>query len=189
MNRAALLFARDGAVALLVAAALALSSCAEAIVPRRVTFNEADFTRTRGTGSGSVVGRASTVEDGSPRFAQKIEIDLAPVNAYTTEVVKRRFEGGENLGPADPRYSKYLHSTQTDEHGNFEFRHIPPGDYYVVTKVSWIHDFTDLRLVGSADDNNYMPVQATQEISQWIYARVSVKNGQTVKVTNWNQGN
>lgn len=81
-----------------------------------------------------------------------------------------------------------MHSTQTDEHGNFEFRHIPPGDYYVVTKVSWIHNFTDLRLVGSADDNNYMPVEATQELSQWIYARVSVKNGQTVKVTNWNRG-
>jgi hypothetical protein len=167
---------------LIFAAIVAVFSCADA-AQRRVAFNEANFARTRGAGSGLVVGRAFTIlRDGTTKFAQNVEVDLVPINPYTTEIMKRRFDGGEDLGPADPRYFKYVRSAQTDDRGNFVIHHIPPGNYYVGTEVSWRSDWF------WNTDNFGISTKSTVERSQHIYAQVSIKNGQTVRIIGWNQG-
>lgn len=72
----------------LVLVGLAFSFCS-CVVQRQVAFNEADFRRAAGVGTGSVVGRCFVVmRDDSERPAANTTIDLGPVNAYTTEVIR-----------------------------------------------------------------------------------------------------
>ena len=97
--------------ALLAAAAVAFSSC---VASRQVSFNEADFARTTGTGSGSVTGHASvtfswqdwTGPQTTTRTADSETVVLLPVNAYTTESIQRKYIAGVNLADGDPRYCK-----------------------------------------------------------------------------------
>jgi hypothetical protein len=152
-------------------------SCATPEVPRLVTFKEADFARTGGTGSGTVAGQAFTVlTDKSVRYGKDVWLLLLPVNAYTTESIQRKYIAGENLADGPPRYQKYLRSAQADDQGNFAFRHVPPGDYYVGTTIDCSYWYWN------ADGT-----KATVNRDQYIYATVSVQNGQTVTVTEWSQ--
>jgi len=172
--------------ALILVAALALSSCE---VARQVPFNEAVFKRTSGTGSGTVTGQLTagltsvgwTGRHDSTLVGSNEDIALLPVNAYTDESIQRKYIKGENLADGDPRYAQYLRIGQTDDHGYFTFRKIPPGDYYVGSEVHWTtyYWFPD-------QDNNL------QKWAVWhttmVYARVSVRNGQTSPVTEWHYG-
>ena len=111
---------------LLTITALLLSSCE---IQRQVLFNPADFPRAGLTGNGSVVGRAFVVmKDDSERPVRNSTIDLAPVNAYFTEVVQVAFARNRKLSPGDPRAKRYVRTVPTDEEGNFEFHHLPAGD-------------------------------------------------------------
>ncbi len=158
--------------------ASALCSCA---ATRQVQFNEADFAATAGRGAGVVSGRAYALLDGGRTIAANGEvIVLAPVNAYTTENIQRRFQRGENLRSADQRIDKYLRSAVSDGQGNFVIRGVPSGDYYVEAKVGWTtqHEETD---------NDGIEEMMNVDHDKLIYARVSIKNGQSARVTSWNQ--
>jgi hypothetical protein len=162
-------------------AALLFSACEGPPQPRQTPFNEADFAKTRGAGSGSITGQGYIVmKNDSIRFLDT-SIDLVPVNAYTTEIIQRRLIEGHNLLPADPRYRQYVRSAPADDHGRFAFHNLPSGDYYLGSSVDW-RDwswFTD-------NDNNMYKVWSNYAVP--IYAQVTVKNGQTVRVTDWNYG-
>ncbi|MFZ0505940.1 MAG: hypothetical protein WAM44_19610 [Chthoniobacterales bacterium] len=102
---------------------------------------------------------------------------LLPVNPYTTESIQRKYVAGDNLADGPPRYQKYLRSAQADAQGNFAFRRISPEDYYVGTTIDCSYWYWN------ADGT-----KATVNRDQYIYASVSVQNGQTVRVTEWGQG-
>jgi hypothetical protein len=98
-------------IVLLTATALAYSSCAAPVVQRQAAFNEADFASTRGTGAASVVGQAFTVlESNSVRYGKNVLVDLAAVTPYTTEIVERKLQHGQNLAPGDPRFDQFRRS-------------------------------------------------------------------------------
>ena len=172
--------------ALLAAAAVAFSSC---VASRQVSFNEADFARTTGTGSGSVTGHASvtfswqdwTGPQTTTRTADSETVVLLPVNAYTTESIQRKYIAGVNLADGDPRYVKYIRSTSTDDQGNFAFHQIPPGEYYVGSVVNWNSHYW-------STDSEGILQKYTLRQNMLICARVSVSNGQTTSVTHWIQG-
>jgi hypothetical protein len=154
------------AFALLACSFLTLTSCETGPQPRRVPFNEADFAPYARSGSGSVVGQIYiSFKDGSLRPGRSIGVDLVPVNDYTREIVERKIIHGENLAPGDPRYDKYVRHTVADDLGNFEFHHLPAGDYFVGGIVEW-------------DDSQSFRVHQ----SQWAWERVIVQPGQSVRV-------
>ena len=172
--------------ALFAVAAVSFSSC---VVSRQVPFNEADFARTTGTGSGSVTGHASvtfswldwTGTQTTTRTADNETVVLFPVNAYTTELIQRKYMAGVNLADGDPRYLKYLRSTPTDDQGNFAFHQIPPGEYYVGSIVNWNSHYW-------SNDSEGILQKYTIRRNMLICSRVSVSNGQTTRVTRWIQG-
>jgi hypothetical protein len=169
-------------IVLLTATALAYSSCAAPIVQRQAAFNEANFASTRGIGAASVVGQAFTVlQSNSVRYGRNVLVDLAAVTPYTTEIVERKLQHGQNLAPGDPRFDQFRRSAQADDHGNFEFHHLPPAEYYVTTAIDCSYSYWH-------SDSEGVVWKIKVNRFQYIYTRVSVKNGQTVRVTTWSQG-
>ncbi|MDR3402145.1 MAG: hypothetical protein P4L99_06560 [Chthoniobacter sp.] len=126
-------------------------------------FNEADFAAYRGAGSGTVAGQLIvTSADGETHIGDGEHITLIPVTAYTQEMVDREIGEGENLASSDPRFRPYVRLTKADSHGNFLFDHLCPGEYFVSGLAEWYF----------GDDAQY----------QWACERVSVRNGQTVRL-------
>jgi len=165
----------------ILAAALSLCSCAAPLVSRQVPFHEADFAWAGRTGSGSVSGQVFvTMTDHTMKIGSNVTLVLLPVNAYTTESIQRKYLGGENLADGDPRYDKYVHAAQADDQGYFAFHQIPPGDYFVGTNVVWSY------WIWNTDGEGVM-YKITITRRTRIFTRVSVHNGQTIRVTDWVQ--
>ena len=155
--------------------AICLPSCALAgggRAPRRVPFEESAFAGYGSAGSATVSGKlvvtssSGTVhlaDDGNEedRIAGTF-ITLLPVAAYTREMVDRELGDGEYLAPSDPRFQKYVRLTRTDAEGNFVFKQITAGEYFVTGQVKG----------NSLDDFSY----------RWAFERIKVRKGQSVKI-------
>ena len=164
--------------AFLAVSMLALCACESA---RQVPFNEADFKWARAGGSGVVTGRAYIeMKDKSVNTGSGSHVKLLPVNDYTTEMITRKYVHGVQLAPADPRMQPYVRKVTADDNGNFRFTNVTPGDYYVATRVHWVNTYQ------AADSSNEIQDYSDNH-AQFIYARITVRNGQAVQVTDWNQ--
>ena len=142
----------------LLAFTLLLSSCAFAVTPRRVAFNESEFAPYRGAGSGSVTGQlVVTSDDGQTHISDGTHVTLLPVTSYTKEMVDREIGNGENLTSSDSRLHEFVRLVTTDAGGNFVFDHLRPGEYFVCGLAEWY--------VG--DDAQY----------QWACERVTRRHG------------
>ncbi len=148
--------------------------------PHKVAFDEKAFTETARSGSGTVTGRAYCTYRGDEYPANQEYVDLLPVNAYTTESIQRGFLRGQKLQP-DPRLEKYRRSATSDSNGNFTIRHVPPGQYYLGTVAAWEHHYE------SENADNTGTDKMVAEHKRPIFAKVSVHNGETVRVNRWNQ--
>ena len=104
-----------------------------------------------------------------------------PVNAYTTEIMQRTVVQRENLQDPDPRFQKYVRQVETDGDGNFVFRNVPPGDYYVSCDVTYSYPSYNT-------DSNANQVETELYYDKEIYAEVRVGAGQTATVESWQQG-
>jgi hypothetical protein len=94
----------EGSVRLfLILFASLLTGCTES---RQTQFNEADFIAASARGSGVVTREVYLMLGNTKVTADREVVVLAPVNSYTTENVRRRFLGGENLQSADNRIDK-----------------------------------------------------------------------------------
>jgi len=157
-----------------------LTGCA---VSRTVPFNEADFTHALKNGTSTVTGQAYVItKDGTTYYADHQVVVLAPVNAYTTENIRRRFVNGENLRSADPRIDKYLRSAMTDATGHFVIRGVPAGEYYVDGAVPWVTSYNDV------DSDGISTVMHVNH-EKLYFTRISLKGGQTMHITKWDQRN
>jgi hypothetical protein len=106
-------------------------------------------------------------------------VKLMPDNAYTEEIEKVTFRQPYRLPPPDPGFAKYVREVKTDGTGNFVFSQLPPGNYYVTCRFAWPYHSTHL----SASDDTYVETDDTAE--QTLYAKVTVRHGQTVRVGTW----
>jgi hypothetical protein len=154
-----------------------LTGCTES---RQTQFNEADFIAASARGSGVVTGEVYLMLGSTKVTADREVVVLIPVNAYTTENVRRRFLGGENLQSADSRIDKYVHDTTTDADGRFSITGVPSGDYYLESEINW----TTQGLETDADQNHYYMYRDHQKL---VFVQLSVKNNQTNRVSDWNQ--
>ena len=154
-----------------------LTGCTQS---RQTQFNEADFIAAAARGSGVVTGDVYLMLDNTKLTADQEVVVLAPVNAYTTENIRRRFLGGENLQSADNRIDKYLRNTTTDADGRFSITGVPSGDYYLESKITWSTQF----LQTDEDGRQYYMYGDHQKR---VFVQLSVKGNQTIRVSDWNQ--
>ena len=96
---------------------------------------------------------------------------MYPVTSYTTQKVRALMATDGDVAallysiPFEPRAEKYRKSTIADAAGNFEFRRLPAGDYYVVCLITW-----------------EVPGRFGVETSGGVaYSRVAVAAGETAK--------
>lgn len=129
---------------LLPIAALSFMLCAcvapkqQALQPVRTPFIEAEFEPYGLDGTGTITGQAFLkTRGGDIKLGAGNQVQLVPVTSYTTEGRNRVTIGGERLEPADPRIEKYRRTTIADGSGNFEFRNLPAGDYYITCVIAW----------------------------------------------------
>ncbi len=108
------------------AAVVVYVGSAAAVQQISVPFVESEYAQYRGWGSGAIVGR--TAAGGSHKLQSR--------NLISSEFIERSTEG-KRLTPADPRVWTYHRQTIADASGNFEFRGLPRGEYYVYTGIRW----------------------------------------------------
>ena len=162
-------------------AAALLTACAPTD-PRQQVYHEAAFAPYGNPGSATVNGQAFTVlRDNTVKYQRNSTVCLMPDNPYTQEIGQRIFIQGHKLTPADPRFAKYVVETPTDNKGNFVFKHVHPGKYFVFCDLYFQYDETTTNDDGSTSDS-------TVQDDQWIYKQITVGSSQTVSVTDWNQG-
>jgi hypothetical protein len=95
-----------------------------------------------GSGSSAIVGQAfMKTQGGDVKFGAGNQVTLTPVTPFTAEWYRRAVIGGENLAGVSAdvaaRFQKYERRTVADGSGNFEFRNIPAGEYYVTCPIFW----------------------------------------------------
>lgn len=169
-------------IAMMLVAVLGLWGCAPQ--PRHVAFNEAAFIPYGRSGSGTITGTAFANLRGDKKMEVALSsatVKLLPANDYTEEIAERHYYNRVKLEPPDPRLARYVRRTHPDDDGHFTFHGLPAGRYYVSCHLKWSVPWTYV------DNDNTIWDNESKE-DQWIYAEVSVANGQTVNVADWNQG-
>src|SRR2546426_126519 len=106
-------------------------------VSRTVAFDEAEFAPFAGPGDGTVSGRIVLTRIGEEQqVGAGSTVYLTPVTRYTTEWYEQAIVKRVPLADNDPRLRKYQRTTTTDARGNYEFKNVPAGDYYLTCLVT-----------------------------------------------------
>jgi hypothetical protein len=106
--------------------------------PVQTVFDEAEFAPYAASGTATVTGQAFLKTlGGDVKLGAGNTVQLLPVTTYTSELRRRGTLRGERVGPVDPRIEKYRRTTIADGNGNFEFRNLPAGEYYVTCVITW----------------------------------------------------
>jgi hypothetical protein len=162
-----------------LAAILSIAACTTDST-HQVAFDESAFVGSHGSGSATITGRAYAVYRGDDYTASDEVVELLPVNAYTTEMVQSGLLTGHPM-QSDPRLTKYRRSAESDSNGSFAIRRVPAGEYYVVSYAEWSYTYDS----ENADDTGTDRI--TADFKKPVFARISVRTGETVRVNQWNQ--
>lgn len=104
----------------------------------RIPFPEAEYAALPTSGTGIVSGRAFLkISGGDVKAAAGEKVILNPVTSYSNQWYKISYLGHNKLEPPDQRIDKYLMIKIADAQGRFTFKNVPPGEYYIITVVSW----------------------------------------------------
>jgi hypothetical protein len=137
----------------IVALCAALSGCAATPPPAPVaTFNPSEAAFARAKGAATIKGQAFLRRnDGIVVYGAGSEVLLVPRVPNSEEAVQKGFGAGKlrmevrlfganvmgNDFKFDPGLEPFIRRTKADGQGNFVFEAIPPGQYYVLTRVVW----------------------------------------------------
>ena len=111
--------------------------------PRRLNmYVPADYEQYKEPGIETVTGQAFRRQrGGGVVYGAGSTISMMPVTAYTMEIMNREIIGGLELTPPrSPALWEFIFTNQADGEGNFEFKNLPAGDYYIYGDVVWIID-------------------------------------------------
>ena len=148
-----------------------LSACAS-IGPQpqpRMLFPSAEYQALTRTGTGIVRGQAFLkTRGGDVKVSAGNAVILNPVTSYSMEWYEKSYVHGIPLVQADPRLSDYLRMQTADGSGRFTFKDVPPGEYFVTTRVMW--------------DAPTGYKGSLQRQGGWITKRITVNDGADVEV-------
>lgn len=103
----------------------------------RIPFPEAEYAKLPLTGTGTVTGSAFLKVAGNIKAAAGERVILNPITSYSRQWYTVSYLGNSLLEPPDKRIDKYIRTTAADDQGRFTFKKVPPGEYYIITVVSW----------------------------------------------------
>lgn len=119
--------------------ALVVSGCISAH-QRQYSFVESEYKPYAKTGAAYIRGEV-LLEDRETKVIlpeSYTKVAAIPVTNYTKEDIEVTLYRGKRITPtADKRLQNYIKTVETDKTGNFEFRYMPPGDYFIAAKASW----------------------------------------------------
>ncbi|RUT72112.1 hypothetical protein D0817_00370 [Flavobacterium cupreum] len=134
---------------------LLASSCAvkkpkkkEDVITIQNSFDDKAVSWFTNTGTGTIKGLAKfKSKNGELRFGPEFRVELMPYSLYTEERLKKIYQnkksgfiyledGVPKFTPDPEGYHKTI-KTFCDKEGNFEFKNLPPGDYYIVAFMIW----------------------------------------------------
>lgn len=138
--------------AVFVALLLLLAACAPPPITVTATYNPDEAAFSRQTGSRTVSGQAFLRQaGGNVVTCAGEEVFLTPSTNYARERIAALYgnlssgynpiTGGRRVTTQDQFYTQYRsdsRKTNCDAQGNFLFRDVPPGDYFLLTTVRWI---------------------------------------------------
>jgi len=117
---------------------LSICSCGPAFHQRKCTFSEDEYAAYKGAGTSIIQGQAFLrTRGGDVKYAAGRTISLNPVTSYSTEWFELGIMQGNILSAPDPRITPFNRTTIADGMGNFEFRDLPAGEYYIATSIFW----------------------------------------------------
>ena len=135
----------------------------------RIPFPEAEYAALPiiGSGTATVTGQAFLkTRGGDVKTAAGNSVLLNPVTSYSRQWFETEYIGGKPLADYDPRLEQFMVAKIVDAQGNFTFKNVPAGDYYVTTGVFW-----------EAPTTNGLKRQGAT-LSQQVH----VSDGQTVEI-------
>lgn len=112
-------------------------SCVAPVAQQTQPYDDAPFARYDASGNCAIAGQAFLkTMGGDVKVGAGEVVELIPVTNYTAERFSLANEH-RTLPPRDPRMARHVRRTICDAQGNFEFRGIPAGGYYLVTTIQW----------------------------------------------------
>ena len=105
---------------------------------QRITFPVSEYNSLNREGTGIVNGQAFLkTRGGDVKTAAGEDVLLNPVTSYSNQWYEVAYIRNAPLTDLDPRLHDYIYKTIADGDGRFTFKNVPPGEYYLTTKVSW----------------------------------------------------
>lgn len=118
----------------------ALNGCAipqQQVIPR-IPFPAAEYAALPTKGTGSVTGQVfMRTVGGDVKYGAGSDVYLLPATSYADQWYVVNYLGGKPLAERDPRAEQGQFVTQADGTGYFTFSDVPPGKYYLSSKVTW----------------------------------------------------
>ncbi len=103
--------------------------------PRLAKFDPVEYKPYSQKGKTVIRGKACIGEGTDKKCFKNTEVFINPVTTYSTEWYRRGWAGNEILANADSRVIPFNIKTKTDKDGNFEFKNLPEGFYFVGMQV------------------------------------------------------
>lgn len=112
-------------------------------------FNEQEARKMMKTGTASIVGQAFLrTASGDIKTCAGYQVDLIPATKYANERMEQLYQNTDrgynianrftiNFIPDEVSYHQFQKSTICDAQGNFSFKNISEGTYFVVATVIW----------------------------------------------------
>jgi len=133
-----MLFNRLVQISFILIIVTSLSSCIAPRTYQMITpFDEKEFAPYTGDGNSTIQGQAFLkTRSGEVRYAAGNTVTLIPATSYSKELWQASLRG-ELLSNKDPRWDNYVRKVIADGFGNFEFKNIPVGNYYIECPIFW----------------------------------------------------
>lgn len=139
---------KRGLLSWVIAACVAASvSCGSSTVPTRsapqVLFDAEEYAPYSEPGSGAVSGQSFLkTRGGDVKYGAGERVTIEPVTTYSRDwVAKVSWQSR----PPHPAIDPYRRETIADAEGRFAFEGLPPGEWMIITKVTWEVPFTRFR--------------------------------------------
>lgn len=101
------------------------------VLPRQIKLNPEQYKPFEGKGEAELFGKLCIDVNGAQECLANQLVVLNPATDYSEEWFVRNWTKNEPLEEADPIALQHNKQVRTDQNGNFVFKDLQPGTYYV----------------------------------------------------------